>query len=213
GSTTKLIVPGGVPVTNGIVSPTILGQNTDTTADFLTHDTTNGFRVATYTSTDITTSAATDVVNQTTSPAAPLSAAAQAYALKVGSGVTIDTGAQSLTLGNNAGQAGLILTGGASINSSGGTPGPVVFGGAEAIIHVNAASTISAPITSTVAANSNALTVLGPGTLTLTGSNTIAGNIVVGSGATLAINGPGGTSVAPALGGLTPLSITLRGDT
>ena len=81
------------------------------------------------------------------------------YALKTTAAINL--GANTLTIGNGANEAGLILDGG------GISSGTIAFGGAEGVVYTSAAnSSIASPIT-----GSAGLTAFGPGTVTLSGSN------------------------------------------
>jgi hypothetical protein len=154
--TERVFVNGGVPtVSPGGTNPntyvpayinSILSSGSQTTADFLTYDATNGFQIATYTSTDITTSTAVDVVNQTT--AATLTGPAQAFGLKTTQALNLN--GNTLTLGNGSGTAGLYLSSAipATTPSLNG-PGTVAFGGAEGLLFIPGNTPITGDITFT----------------------------------------------------------------
>ncbi len=205
GTLENLKITVGVTTTNGIVSTSIAGQNNnaDKSGDFLTYNTTNGFKVATYSgSTNINTAGSTAVFNATTPQS--LTAAATVYALK-NSAQTITLGSNTLTIGDKVSghQSGLIMNGG---SISGGT---LAFGSAEGTIYTSlAGGTISSPITTT-----GGVTTFGPGVLTLSGTSSytggttvnggtlkidgsIAGNVTLGNGATLSGRGTVAGSVA-----------------
>jgi autotransporter-associated beta strand protein len=156
-------------VSNGIVDPWIVGQVGKSTNpyDFLTYN--NGFKTATYTSTNIATSGATDVV--ASAGASGVTAAVHAYALKLGATLS---GTGALVLGNGSNPAGLILNGGAlnlaSLNVS----------ASELIVTTSGTSTINAAINGT-----NGLTVNGSGSLTLGSKESVTGSVsLTGSGTT-----------------------------
>jgi autotransporter-associated beta strand protein len=150
----------GITLTNGILSPWIVTQTSgsDATADFVTYNGpgTTGVGVATYTSTDLTTSDNTKVVNQ--SSPVTLSAAAVAYSVKTNQAINL--GSNTLTIGNGSGQAGLILNSGGTVGS-----GSLAFSG-EGMIYVAAPTTVAADI----AASNSRISAFGPGNLTLTGN-------------------------------------------
>jgi autotransporter-associated beta strand protein len=145
------------------------------------------------------------VFNATT--AQSLTGAATVYALK-NSGQAITLGSNTLTIGDKVAthQAGLIMNGG---SISGGT---LAFGSAEGTVYTSlAGGSISSAITTT-----GGVTTFGPGVLTLSGTSnytggttvnggtlkingSIAGNVTLGIGATLAGSGAVAGSVAGGL--------------
>jgi fibronectin-binding autotransporter adhesin len=164
---------GGTATTNGILPAWVvaLTSNANTALDFTTYGA-NGVAVATYSSTDITTSTNASVVNQSTP--ATLAAGAQAYALKTTA--AIDQGGNLLTLGNGSGQSGLILNNGGSI-----TNGNITFGATEGMIYLQGGAAAS-PTVSTIGSlgntiTSNGLTITAAGAIT----TTINSNIVDGT--------------------------------
>jgi autotransporter-associated beta strand protein len=178
GASTKL--------TNGIAPVWIVtdsgGSASSNPYNFLTYSATNGYKIATYTDTGsgttggITTATGSSVVEQTGN--ATLAANAQAFALKVDNGVTITATGHTITLGDGADPAGLILEGTTSI-----TGGTLAFGASEAVIDAKATNTISSAITGT-----GGLTLSGSGTLVLSGAaGGLTGPITVDSG-TLQLN-------------------------
>jgi autotransporter-associated beta strand protein len=190
--TVKLLVNGGIPVTNGIVSPSIMAQNGAglTTAEFLNYDAVNGFRQAAYSPlTDINLADSTTVFEATS--AQTLTNDAAVYSI-VSRGQAIG-GAFGLKVGSGSGEAGVILNSGASINTS-----ALNFGGADGVIYVGGGSgaTINAPIT-----GAGALTKVGPDTLTLGGNSTYSGVTTIGQGAvTLAVSNALPTNTTLAMG-------------
>jgi autotransporter-associated beta strand protein len=124
-----------------------------------------GVSVANYTSTDLTTSTSSSVVNQSTVPT--IAGNVAAYALKTNQ--TIDLGGNSLTLGNGSGQSGLILNGGSI------TGGNISFGPTEGVVYSQGAATTLGSTGTTI--SSNGLTITGVGATSMT----INGNIVDGT--------------------------------
>ncbi len=159
--TMQIIVQGGVSTTNGIVNPSIVGDNAgNSDGDFLTYNNTTGLNSAAslYTS----SFGATSVYQ----PAAAVALAGpeSAYAIQ-NNGFNIDLEGNTLTVGGGSGQAGIILNGAAIEDSAGN--GALAFGGAEGVVYSsNGSPTISAKITGT-----GGLTTFGPGDLTLSGNN------------------------------------------
>ncbi|HEY1380691.1 MAG TPA: hypothetical protein VGF55_28070, partial [Gemmataceae bacterium] len=154
--TERVFVNGGVPtVSPGGTNPntyapayfnSILSSGGTIAADFLTYNPTDGFKIATYTSTDITTAAATDVVNQTV--AATLAGPAQAFGLKTTQPLNLN--GNTLTLGNGSGTAGLYLSSASPATSPAlAGPGTIAFGGAEGLIFIPGNTPITGDITIT----------------------------------------------------------------
>lgn len=185
-----LKVNGGVSTVNGIV-PSVFGTTSATVSpgDFLGYGG-NGFVKATYTSTDITTSLATDVVEQTANAA--LAGPANAYALKIGDGVagtTVTATGQTINLGGGSAPGMLIVN-----TLSGITGGTVDFGTREGIIYTQgAAGNVSAVIT-----GSDGLSKVGGGPLVLGATATYSGDTNINQG-TVQLSGsdqlPTGTNV------------------
>ena len=90
----------GSPVVNTVIAPWIVRQasGADTSGDFVANPA--NVTTAAYTSTDITTSTATDVVAVAGSPT--VSGPAQAFAIKVGTGTVTITAGNTLTVGSGA---------------------------------------------------------------------------------------------------------------
>lgn len=199
---------GNLPqVTNGMVSPTLVGQDTSASAasgDFLTYHTnaagqaTTGFGVAAYTSSVTTPINSSSITSSTVYSAEANQTVASGntvsvYALKVGTAasgpVAIGSGGGTTALAvgpQTSGQAGVILNAG-SINTT-----SLQFGAAEAVIFSSlAGGTISSQIQGT-----GGLTKFGPGALTISGSNTYTGATQVQAG-TLTVNGTLGSAPAP----------------
>ncbi|HEY5313241.1 MAG TPA: autotransporter-associated beta strand repeat-containing protein, partial [Pirellulales bacterium] len=198
---------GGVPTgtltsppatANGIVSPWIVLQSGPSlasaaaaNADFV--GLTGGvLGVATYTSTNLNTSLATNVTQ--ISGNTLVTGSANAYALNL-EGSTITGGNVNVAGGTIGGTnaAGLILNG-STLNNSG-----LSFGASEGIIFTTGSSFINAPISGTN------VTMFGTGTLTLGAANTYTGNTTI-NGGTVSI------SADNALGAATG-SVTLGGGT
>ena len=191
---------GTPPVTNGIANTSIIVQNNDAyqSGDFATY-TANGFQGASVVggiysaNTNINTALPTDVFLAASSGTNTLSGAAAVYALNT-NGQTITATGQTLTVGNNSGQAGLILNGG---TISGGT---LAFGAAEGTIYT---SKVGGQITAAIT-GSGGITSFGPGTLSLAStSNTYSGPTAVNSGTLqlgLQVVSNGGFATIPAIG-------------
>ena len=118
------------PVTNTIVSPRILAEDTNSAGQFLTYNpTANGFRVATYSSGSLVAAGANTVYAALA--AQTLNANATVYALKV-ENVLVQglNGTQTLTVGQGGTNqaSGIILNGGAINNLK------LAFGAAQAVI-------------------------------------------------------------------------------
>ena len=160
-------------LTNGIMSPWAVAQasGTDSAADFLTHsgNSTPVTPFNAYKTGDINAAGATDVYRA--DEAQNLSADRTVYALK-SVGAVIDTGGHALTVGNGAGQGGIIINGGEIRD------GTLAFGAAEGVIYT---SSDGAAISSTVTGSAG-LTTLGPGTLTVLGPNSYTGPTMVAAG-------------------------------
>jgi len=176
GSSAIIKSSGTAPtLTNGIIAPWTIIDNSSASSnpyDFATYDATKGYIAATYSSTNIATAKATDVVKQ--SGNTTLSKNAQAYALNVQKSATIALGNNTLTLGNGSGAAGLILNGGNVATLSGGT---LNFGAAEGVVDVSGTNTITSTI-----AGSGGLTLTGTGTLNINTASTETGQITLNAG-------------------------------
>jgi autotransporter-associated beta strand protein len=185
-------------ITNGIVNPSIVAADDDgnLSGDFLTYGA-NGFTKAAYTeagSTPITSATSTTVFDAEIPQTIPASTTASVYALKVGP-VSIGGGASStLDVGPGAaGQAGVILNGGALSASS------LNFGPAEGLVY----SSLAGGIINSTIQGSGGLTTFGPGSLTLTGANSFSGGTHINSGTLIAANtggsitGTGAITVEP----------------
>jgi fibronectin-binding autotransporter adhesin len=163
-------------LTNGIVPVWIItdsgGKASTNPYNFLTYSSTNGYEVASYT----TTFGASNVVAVSSTTTVSNS---QAFALNVESGktLTINSG-DTLTIGDGTDPAGLILQDGSTI-----TGGTLAFGASEAVIDVKSTDTISSTVTGT-----GGLTLSGSGTLVLSGAaGQLTGPINIDSG-TLELN-------------------------
>ena len=198
GSSVKLKVAGSggnLPgVTNGMVSPYTVGQDSDAgqSGAFLNYDPAKGFQAASTTKssdTDINTLTpfTTNVVYEVNSnvTALPENPVIAMYALQVGayavggSNSTLDIGSQ--TTGD---VAGLIL--------NGGTISPrLQFGAAQADIYTS----LSGGTVSSTVSGSGGLVKFGPGALTLSADNSgsLSGPVYVNSGTLIAAN-TGGSS-------------------
>src|SRR6185295_9780727 len=132
-SAEQIVVEGGVPMRNGIVSPSILAtRSADTNADFLTYGgAASGFAQFVYSSPAINTTTPSSVTNVSAANQT-LTADRTAYALKAGK--TID-GPFKLTVGDGSGPATLILTLGSSIQTS-----SLAFDGTDAIVYAQRTS-------------------------------------------------------------------------
>lgn len=208
----KLIVNGGVSLTNTIVNTSIIGRDGDASGagSFLTYDNTNGFKVATYSaSANInggTAFADTRVYDATTSSNNVLAADSSVYALRVSGTVS---GAFTLSVGANSvnAPAAVILNGGV-VNT-----GTLAFGDTAAgLIYTSAAGgTINSVITNNTANNNGrGVTFEGPGVLTLTGSNSFRGGAFIND-TTVAISSNANLGVASTATG--PGQVTLKGGT
>ncbi len=185
---------GAAPtLTNGIVNTSMVAANNGPaqSGDFLTFaSTTTGFQVASY-SGSLGSSTNTSVVSNTADTT--LSSGGAAFALRDTATIAVPTG-QTLALGNGAGQAGLILNGGAITGA-----GTLDFGAAEGTVYTS----LAGGVISTAITGSGGLTTFGPGELMLTGATSFTGGlninqgiVNVGSSAELgahAINMNGGT--------------------
>ena len=167
-------------VTNGMVAPYIVGQNSDGSGAFLNYVTTNsiGFQAAsTVSSADVGIgSVSSDVIYEVINTQEVAGGATASIAALEMNGGTIEGGG-TLQVGSQAsGECAGILMNAGSIAA-----GSLAFGGAEGVIYTGngVPTTISAGI-----AGSGGLTTFGPGTLMLTTDNkaTLSGPINVASG-------------------------------
>jgi len=196
GSTQQLQINGtaaNLPtVTDGIVTPSIIGQDNDANAsgDFLTYGSA-GFARANYTEatvTPLTAATSTTVYDAEISQNIPAQTTASVYALKLGP-VAI-TGGNSSTLD---------IGGGAILNGGTISAANLNFGSSEALIYASAAGgTINSNIQ-----GSAGLTTFGSGALTLTSANHFTGGTHINSGTLIAANstgsvtGTGAVTIAP----------------
>jgi autotransporter-associated beta strand protein len=174
----QIIVNGGVPTVNGIVSPSIVSTTTglvSSVGEFLGYDPNNGLVLANYTSTDLSTATGTNVVKHTSGDVV-LANPTTVYALNTNRNVS----GAALTIGNGTGAAGLILNGvgsGSSISTS-----ALTFDGSDATIYSQNTNpgAISAPVTIT---GSGGLTKFGLGAITISAPWTYTGQTRIAGGA------------------------------
>ena len=184
------------PTINGIVSTSIIGQDTDAnhSGDFLGYTAATGLKPTTYsTSTNLNTAATTAVFNATTPQT--LTRNVMVYALK-NSGQTIDLAGRALSIGGQSySREALILNGGSILGGS------LVFSGTSiADVYTSlAGGTISSTVTGS-GYGSGAFAKFGPGTLTLSGTTRV--NILVESGG-LKLDGPLPESLSSVAGSVT----------
>lgn len=195
GSTQQVLVAGSdanlPPVSNGIVQPWLLGQDSDAPSSgvFLDYDDAAGFEPAAVTPSsevDIGKLSGDDTVydvvdTQTIEGQGAVTVAA----LEIGGGEVAGSEA-TLTVGSQASGdvAGVIMNGGTI------SVGTLAFGASEAVIYTsNAGGTIDSALS-----GSGGLTTFGPGSLTLAGdsSTSLSGNVTVNSG-TLVLSGTTGS--------------------
>ncbi len=187
-------------------SGTATGENgtaTGTANTFLTYDTTssssNGFRPLNPTDEFMNNAIVSgDNTYITTATTATSSTSINSLVIN-GGDLSINDG----VILNNASGAILFVTSNAIKPT--GTTGALNFGGSEGVISANAG--VNAVI-STAITGSNGVTIYGPGTVTLSGSNSYSGSTAVSTGATLEVgsNSALGTSTIYASGG------TIRAD-
>jgi len=201
-----------VPLANGVLNGVVIqDRNSSNAGDFAAYNATNGFTKATYTASNFTGSSNTSVLDingVNTSGATPV------YAMRV-TGTVTNTG-NTITLGNSTNPAALIL------NSGTITAGTLASAaaGAEFLVYTTGTSAISSAITT----STSGMSVFGPGTLTLSNTNTFTGGLRINNstviasadnqlgGSTAAITLTGGTlqtSGTFALGGAAQRAITL----
>ncbi len=184
GTTEKVFSSGAsTSLTNGMVAPWIIidsgGSASSSPYSFATYGS-NGYVTATAGSTNITTSSASQLVQQGSN--ATLTSNGQAYALELQSGKTITVGSgKTLTLGDGSDPAGLILNSTATI-----TGGTLAFGGSEGVIYAKGSTTNSNAINSVIS-GSGGITLSGSGNLNLNAASTNTGAVTIDSG-TLTLN-------------------------
>jgi autotransporter-associated beta strand protein len=170
-------------ITNGIVVPWIIIDNgggaSGNPYSFATYNSATGYSAATAsTGTIHATSTAAELVTITNNSGSP-SGNGEVGALDIEDGKTVTLGsANTLTIGNGAAAAGLIMDGG-SATITGGT---VVFGTSEAVIYAKGTNIISSAIN-----GSGGLTLSGSGSLQLNNGSADTGATVINSG-TLILN-------------------------
>ncbi len=174
GTTEKVLSTTPPTLVNGMAPAWIITDNGagagSNPYSFVTYGA-NGYVAATPTKATIVGAGSTDIVQQAAN--ASLAANAQAFALSVNSGVTLNATGHTIALGDGTDPAGLILSNGII---SGGT---LAFGGSEAVIFAKGGS---AEITSAIT-GSGGLTLAGSGTLTLTAAApSLTGAINIDSG-------------------------------
>ncbi|MGA0565007.1 hypothetical protein ACO2RV_21395 [Ancylobacter sp. VNQ12] len=187
GASQKVLVTGtdgNLPVVaNGIVSPAILGVDTDLSGKFLTYDVTNGFTAASPTLSSnlginsVTASTVYEVVDD---QSVDSGSAPQLAALELNGGTVSGGGAQLLVGGQAAGDvAGIVMNAG-SIGVD-----TLTFGAAGAIIY--AAASDGLEISATLSGGGGFST-FGPGRLTLSADNgsSLAGEVNVNAGTLVA---------------------------
>ncbi len=187
-------VNGGANLVNGVIPGLVVTDGlADTAGDLVSY---NGstMTVASYSSTDLSASIATDTVNQLTP--VTLAANASAYALRVGNSATavaLGTGGNQINVGDGTDNpAQLILNQGSSI-SGGGT---IHFGSREGLVYTQSQSggaTISSTINGTAGMHK-----IGAGALHLTSPANYTGTTTISQGS-LSVHGndllPAGTAV------------------
>ncbi|HEX3602126.1 MAG TPA: autotransporter-associated beta strand repeat-containing protein, partial [Lacipirellulaceae bacterium] len=177
---------GNSLLTNGILPPWVVTSTGTGPADYVTYGG-SGVTVANYSSTDITTSTNSSVVDQSSAPT--ITGNVTAYALK--NSATIDLTGHALTLGNGSGQSGLILNGGSIIN------GNISFGSTEGVVYSGGTTTLGSTGT-TISSNGLTITALGATNMTINGNiqnGTSASQVTftgVTSGTSLTLNGANG---------------------
>lgn len=155
----KLLVNGGVPTVNGMVSASIFGVGTGNDrkpCDFLTYGA-NGFVLPTYTAGLV--GGSTSIANVTTNSTVNTT---QVYALRVdnGAALAINSG-QMLTVGDGTNPAGVILNNSSSTTTA-LTNGTLNFGTSEGIVIFNMRrSDAYGPILGSRLAGSGGLTLAG----------------------------------------------------
>lgn len=182
---------GNLPtLTNGMVTPTIVGRDADGTGAFLTYDVTNGFERAVLTDslgTDINSLPANTLYRANTDQTVTENTTVSMHALEIADHTVASGGSGStvLSVGPNAAdtRAGVVFNGG-SIETT-----ELAFGASEGVIYTGDNNgTVSANIT-----GSAGLTTFGSGTLELNASagNTYSGTTSIHGGTLLANNASG----------------------
>ncbi len=204
GSSEKFLVSGTVPAgQDGIVNPSIIGQDTTNNNGYFLSYGANGFVKATSGAATNINSASGEVYDAGTgSNTNTLSGNASVYAMNV-ENQTVDTAGHTLTLGDGTAghQAGVILNGGSIISSVGS--GVLNFGNNEGVIYTSSAGT---PAISANIAGSDGAAFFGPGEVYLSGNNsTLSGGFNINQGT---VNVTSGSAL-----GTTGNTITLDGGT
>jgi autotransporter-associated beta strand protein len=207
----RVLVTGGVTPTNGIVPGVVaVGDHfSSQVGDFVGYDPVAGFQKSVYTSTDLSTSLATHVVEQ--SADVTLAGPVNAYALKVGTGAPMTVTATGQTI--NVGSGMVILNDQSTI-----TGGTLALGAQPGILHVPGnTATLGASVT-----GSGSLQKIGRGTLTLAagatmsntgptiigqGALTVSSNDQLSAGSDLVFYGPGGAGSADTTGTVSRLNL------
>jgi autotransporter-associated beta strand protein len=173
----RIIVDGGVATTNGIIPGVFISTSpTATVGDFAGYSGASGMVVATYTSTDLSTSLSSDVVNQTT--ALTLAGSATAFAVRVGNGAAgtaLDLGGNTLGYPSGAfsDPAMLIINTASTIAN-----GTVDFTSRRGMVYAQgAAGAVSATLT-----GSGGLSKVGAGPLVLATAATYTGDTDINHG-------------------------------
>ena len=185
-STESFLINGTAPaISNGMVSASIIGRDGATDGgDFLTYN--SGFAVAAYDLTNTFTGSG-NTKKVLINSAQTISANTTAYALHNDSTINLNPNV-TLTIGNGATQAGLILDN-AVIQPASGTA-TQAFGAAEGMIYVSGTST-----NRTILSGSGGIRTFGPGKLVQGAPLNHTGGTVVESGALqldgLAVSGNG----------------------
>jgi autotransporter-associated beta strand protein len=166
-------------LTNGIVAPWIVVDSgaSNNPYDFATYGNATGYTAFSGYTGNLAAATPTSVIKQ--AAAVTLNGNTTAYALNVQKGVAVNTGGNTLTIGDGS-NAGLILNGG---SGSGIMSGNLSFGAAKAYVTINGSSTISSTII-----GSGGLNLAGTGTLTLSSPSQETGLVTVNSG-TLVLTG------------------------
>lgn len=207
----RFIVNGGVALVNTIVNSSIIGRDNDANASgsFLTYDATDGFKVATYSSSaDINGGVAfadTRVFDATASSNNVLTNNSSVFALRASGTIS---GAFTLSVGANASTApGAVILNGGSINTS-----TLAFGtDAAGLIYTSlAGGTINAAITNGTANEARGVTFEGPGVLTLGGNNTFRGGAFIND---TIISISSNQNLGAALGATNLGQVSLKGGT
>jgi autotransporter-associated beta strand protein len=190
----RFIMNGTAPTqVNTLVSGVVIqDRNTSNAGDFATYDATNGFTKASYTHTDTFT--ASTNVSRVEITSATNTGSIASYAIKANATVT---NSGTITLGSSGNPAALILNGG---SISGGTLA-AANANSEFVIYTSGASSISSAITT----STSGMSLFGPGSLTLSSSNSFTGGLRVNNSTLVVTNDN-------QLGGANN-ALTLRGGT